>query len=206
MLDFAHRHLLRALALAVIACAALGAIILGEPRAQAGPESLEGPASRIATADALPGTALAPRTVGAPRRVLIPAIGVSAPLAEVGLLSSGAMETPPFGEAAWYGGGPRPGAAGPAVIVAHVHGPAGDDLFADLDQLAPGDQIRVRRADGTAVFTVTGLSQSPKDALPYRRIWPETARPLLRLITCAGEPDPATGMYPDNTIVYAHLR
>ena len=32
-----------------------------------------------------------------------------------------------------------------------------------------------------------------------------TDRPVLRLITCGGTPDPVTRMYPDNTIVYARL-
>lgn len=147
----------------------------------------------------------APRWVGVPTRVMIPAIGVDEGLYGVGLKPDGAMATPDFGDAGWYDLGPRPGAAGPAVIVAHVHGPAGDDVFARLAELRPGDRIGVRRTDGSSVFVVDSVEQAPKEALPTERIWNDTDQAVLRLITCGGTPDPATRMYPDNTIVYAHL-
>lgn len=143
--------------------------------------------------------------VGEPTRVTIPAIGVDERLHGVGLAPSGAMETPDFGDAAWYDPGPRPGAPGPAVIVAHVHGPGGDDVFARLHELEPGDRVTVRRTDGTSTFVVRSTEQARKDALPYDRIWGDVDRPVLRLITCGGIPDPITRMYPDNTIVYADL-
>lgn len=150
-------------------------------------------------------TAPAPRWVGRPTRVMIPVIGVDEGLYGVGLKPDGAMATPAFGDAGWYDLGPRPGAAGPAVIVAHVHGPAGDDVFARLHELRPGDRIGVRRTDGSAVFVVDSIERAPKEALPTDRIWNDTDQAVLRLITCGGTPDPVTRMYPDNTIVYAHL-
>jgi LPXTG-site transpeptidase (sortase) family protein len=146
----------------------------------------------------------APRHVGRPTRLQIPAIGVDEGLAGVGLNSDGAMETPAFGDAAWYDAGPRPGAAGPAVVVAHVHGPAGDDVFARLHELEPGDRVIVRRTDGATTFVVDSVERARKEALPYDRIWADTDDAVLRLITCGGKPDPVTRMYPDNTIVYAH--
>lgn len=149
-------------------------------------------------------SAAAPKHVGKPVRLLIPAIGVDEGLSGVGLKPDGAMQTPDFGDAGWYDLGPRPGARGPAVIVAHVHGPAGDDVFADLSDLKPGDRVTVRRTDGTSVFVVDSIEQSKKEALPTERIWNDTDRAELRLITCGGRPDPATRMYPDNTVVYAH--
>ena len=147
----------------------------------------------------------APRHVGKPLRVQIPAIGVDERLYGVGLKSDGAMETPDFGDAGWYDRGPRPGAAGPAVVVAHVHGPGGDDVFARLHTLTPGDRVTVRRTDGASTFVVDSVERAKKEALPYHRIWNDTDDAVLRLITCGGTPDPVTRMYPDNTIVYAHL-
>ena len=47
------------------------------------------------------------------------------------------------------------------------------------------------------------LERHPKTALPTSRIWTKANRPLLRLITCAGSFDRATGHYRDNLIVYA---
>lgn len=145
------------------------------------------------------------RPVGKPTRLSIPAIDVSERLHGVGLKADGAMETPDFGDAGWYDLGPRPGAPGPAVLVAHVHGPSGDDVFARLHQLEPGDTVRVKRTDGTSTFVVEAVERAAKDALPYERIWNRTDAPVLRLITCGGKPDPVTRMYPDNTIVYARL-
>ncbi|VXB39645.1 sortase domain-bontaining protein [Aeromicrobium sp. 9AM] len=145
------------------------------------------------------------RPVGKPVQLAIPAIGVSERLHPVGLKADGAMQTPAFGEAGWYDRGPRPGAPGPAVLVAHVHGPAGDDVFARLKELEPGDRVTVRRTDGRSTFVVESVEQAGKTALPYDRIWNDTDRPVLRLITCGGTPDPVTRMYPDNTIVYARL-
>jgi LPXTG-site transpeptidase (sortase) family protein len=145
------------------------------------------------------------RKVGKPTELSIPAIGVSERLHAVGLKSDGAMQTPNFGDAGWYDRGPRPGASGPAVLVAHVHGPAGDDVFARLHELKAGDRVTVKRADGSSTFVVESVERVRKDALPYERIWNETDVPVLRLITCGGKPDPVTRVYPDNTIVYARL-
>lgn len=149
--------------------------------------------------------ALQPGPVGEPTLVTIPAIGVDERLHGVGLKANGAMDTPDFGDAGWYDVGPRPGAYGPAVIVAHVHGPGGDDVFTRLHELQPGDRVTVRRTDGVSTFIVNSKEQTKKNSLPYERIWGDIDRPVLRLITCGGTPDPVTRMYPDNTIVYAEL-
>lgn len=145
-----------------------------------------------------------PTSVGRPTRLTIPAIGVDERLEGRGLTEDGALDTPDYGDAAWYEPGPRPGAPGGAVIVAHVHGPDGPDVFWDLATLEPGDVIRVERGDGAATFVVDAIEDVPKEQLPYDRIWPQTDVPLLRLITCGGQRLPQGG-YPDNTIVYAHL-
>lgn len=167
------------------------------------------PPQRPPTVATLAGTVLSPHpaaaAVGRPTGLEIPAIAVDEALAGVGLQPDGAMETPDFGDAGWYEPGPRPGAAGPAVVVAHVHGPAGDDVFARLHELRPGDTVTVRRTDGASTFVVDRLEQVRKESLPRERIWNDTDEAVLRLITCAGEPDPVTRVYPDNTVVYAHL-
>ena len=95
--------------------------------------------------------------VGEPTRLSIPEIGVGERLHGVGLTPDGAMETPDFGDAGWYDVGPRPGAPGPAVVVAHVHGPAGDDVFARLHELDAGDRVTVERTDGSSTFVVTSV-------------------------------------------------
>ena len=137
-----------------------------------------------------------------PVRLRIPELGVDGGLQPVGLLAGGAMETPPFGKIGWYDEGPPPGAPGPAVIVAHVHGPRGNDVFAHLHELHRGDRIRLDTTGGTVVFRVDATVLVKKESLPYDRLWPKTHRRLLSLITCGGTPTAAG--YPDNTIVFAH--
>ena len=69
------------------------------------------------------------------------------------------------------------------------------------------DLIRVKRTDGTTVsFKVDRLEQWPKADFPTRRVYGRTRKPALRLVTCSGDFDRATGHYTDNTIVYASPR
>lgn len=147
-----------------------------------------------------------PADRGAPERVAIPAIDVDAALVPVGLKQDGAVQTPDFGLAGWYEPGPRPGDKGPAVLLAHVDSKAnGPDVFNRLHELTAGARISVRYHDATVTFAVTKTEQVRKSALPTKRIWGATKRPVLRLITCGGEFDPAARSYLDNVIVYADL-
>ena len=137
-----------------------------------------------------------------PTRLSIPRIDVDGGLQPVGLLADGAMETPPYGKIGWYDEGPPPGAVGASVIVAHVHGPEGDDVFARLHELRPGDRVQVDTTGGSVAFEVEATIVVDKEDLPYERLWPETTSRRLSLITCAGERT-ASG-YPANTIVFTH--
>jgi hypothetical protein len=141
-----------------------------------------------------------PMRIGRPTRVVVPAIGVDEQLTGLGLEPDGAMEMPAFGSAGWYAEGPRPGAPGGAVVVAHVRGPGGPDVFAGLATLRPGDRATVHGTRGEVTFVVRATETVAKKQLPYDRIWPETDEPLLRLITCGGTPGPEG--FPANTVVY----
>ena len=143
---------------------------------------------------------------GRPVSIQIPAIGVGAGVVAARLSRNGSMEVPAVDLAGWYEPGPRPGAAGPAVIVGHVDSRRGPAVFFRLDRLRRGDRIVVGRARGGAVsFVVERVERVPKQALPVARIWNDTRRPVLRLITCGGSFDRGTGHYRDNVIVYASL-
>jgi hypothetical protein len=52
---------------------------------------------------------------------------------------------------------------------------------------------------------VERVERQSKRALPTARIWNDTRRPVLRLITCGGSFDRASGHHRDNVIVYAGL-
>jgi len=154
-----------------------------------------------AAAPATPGKLADP---GDPLRVTIPAIDVDAALVPVGLKPDGAMQTPDFGLAAWYSPGPRPGEAGPSVLVAHVDSAVnGPDVFHRLKDIAAGDEVVVHYRTSAVTFVVTGKEQAAKTALPAERIWNGASAPVLRLITCGGAFDRAARSYLDNVIVYA---
>jgi sortase (surface protein transpeptidase) len=156
-----------------------------------------------------PPTSQAPRVVSRasrPASIAIPAAGVDARVVPVGLGSDGAMEVPEVDLAGWYELGPRPGEPGPAVIVGHVDSREGPAVFFRLGQLRRGDRIVVGRDGGAAVaFAVERVERHAKESLPVGRIWNRTGQPVLRLITCGGSFDRATGHYRDNLIVYAKL-
>ncbi|MCZ2402167.1 class F sortase, partial [Paenarthrobacter sp. Z7-10] len=55
-----------------------------------------------------------------------------------------------------------------------------------------------------AVFQVDRLADFHKDTFPTLEVYGNTNRAEIRLITCGGY-NPATNLYDDNTVVYAHL-
>ncbi|MFE5742474.1 class F sortase [Streptomyces celluloflavus] len=166
-------------------------------------------------AAAVPPPALAPQHATAaplpaspPVRVRIPAAEVNTgPVPRLGLAADGTVEVPAVAQAdriGWYDKGVTPGEPGPAVLIGHydtVNGPA---VLRDVGRIRPGDRISVDRADGTtAVFTVRELQQVDKESFPTQRVYGDTDRPELRLITCGGAL--VDGHRPDNIIVYADL-
>jgi hypothetical protein len=156
----------------------------------------------------LPSAPLPPST---PVGIDIAAIDLHAQVGSVGLAPSGAIEVPAPGPAydmpGWYRFSPTPGELGPAVIVGHLDSLRdGPSVFFRLGELTPGQDIEVRRADGrVAVFEVTGVAAYAKHVFPTDAVFGDLAHAGLRLITCGGPIDPATGHYRDNTVVFATL-
>lgn len=146
-----------------------------------------------------------------PVLLAIPAIGVRTRLIRLGLSRQGALETPPPGphydEAGWYRYSPTPGSLGPAVIAGHVDSAAnGPSVFFRLVDLRPQDRVLVTRVDGSvAVFAVDNVLRYRKTGFPSALVYGNTHRAALRLITCGGRFDHASGHYLDNIIVLASL-
>jgi len=145
----------------------------------------------------------------APVTVRIPAIGVDAPVMSVGKNADGTVQVPPLdihNLTGWYEYGPAPGQNGPAVILGHVDSTTGISVFFYLKDLRTGDRLYVTLADGkVAAFAVDGVQKVPKDAFPTAAVYGSIDYPSLRLITCGGAFDQATGHYVDNVVVYAHM-
>ena len=145
----------------------------------------------------------------APVALHIPSIGVRAKgLVDLKRDKNGKMEAPEdFDRAGWYAEGPTPGEFGPSVIAAHVdshHGPA---VFYHLGSLKEGAKVLVLRKDGsTARFVVDKVARYSKSNFPTATVYGDTkGRAELRLITCGGAVDQATGHYVDNVVAFAHL-
>jgi hypothetical protein len=198
-------------ALVALGAAAAGvgvALLTGADRggvAPAAPPAPGGPIVLPAAAAPSPSAARAARRVALPVRIIVPAIGVRARIVQLGLNRDGTLEVPRRpADTGWWRGGARPGARGPAVIAGHVDSKTGPAVFYRLGTLRRGDRVTVVRRDGTSVrFVVRRLLHAPKDRFPTRLVYGPTKAPTLRLITCSGAFDRASGHYVDNTIVFA---
>jgi hypothetical protein len=165
-------------------------------------EAVTGPPAQLSAAVAAPAAAVPP-----PTDVAIPRIDARSSLLELGLEEDRSIQVPEDPDlAGWYTGGPRPGETGPAVIVGHVDSWTGPGVFHRLGEVVPGDEILVRRADGSVLrFSVTRVEQHPKDAFPTDAVYGDTDGPELRVITCGGSFDRTARSYRDNVIVWADL-
>jgi LPXTG-site transpeptidase (sortase) family protein len=142
-----------------------------------------------------------------PVRISIPAIGVNARVIRVGLNPDRTIEVPTnLADTGWFEPGPEPGEQGSAVIVGHLESLAGPGVFDRLRALRVGQMITIGLADGSTVrYVADSMLRVPKSHFPTNRVYAQTKQPTLRLITCAGEMNSATGYHPDNYIVFASL-
>lgn len=146
-----------------------------------------------------------------PVLITIPAIGVRSPVLALGQARSGAMEVPPpgphYNDAGWYRHSPTPGTLGPAVVVGHLDSVTeGPSVFARLGSLHPRDLVRITRADGSvAVFAIEAVRRYTKAKFPTQLVYANTNHAALRLITCGGPFESASGHYRDNIVVLASL-
>jgi sortase (surface protein transpeptidase) len=145
-----------------------------------------------------------------PVSVAIPTIGVQSKLLHLGRNEDGTMEVPNLitsaNEAAWYKYSVTPGQTGTAVIEGHLDSYQGPAVFFRLGALRLGNRINVTLADGiTAVFRVTGVREYTKGEYPANTIYAPANYAALRLITCGGDFDAATGHYLSSVVVFASL-
>ncbi|MFJ8076821.1 class F sortase [Streptomyces sp. NPDC096176] len=143
-----------------------------------------------------------------PVRMMIPAIGVNAPVSGLELDHTGTLQVPPAdqpGLAGWYRDGTAPGAVGTAITAGHVYTPMGPGVFYRLGALTKGDTVEIVREDHrTAVFTVDAVEVHDKRDFPDEKVYGDSDRPELRVITCGGDYSRSTG-YEGNVVVYATL-
>lgn len=124
---------------------------------------------------------------GLPQRIVIPALGVRAPVRPIG--ADDGVLTPPDDptQAGWWRAGARPGALrGSAVITGHTVS-TGGGVFDDLERLRRGDAVTVATADGERLgFVVDDVASYRKAALARhaQRLFSQSAPGRLVLVTC----------------------
>ncbi|MDE2019268.1 MAG: class F sortase [Patescibacteria group bacterium] len=145
---------------------------------------------------------------GPPQRLIIPSIGVDAPVLAVGVAKNGDLGVPPDAtHVAWYKNGPEPGAPGAAVIDGHldtIHEPQA--VFYNLGKLKPGDEVDVVASSGrTFAFRVTAVTAIAYDATTTAVFTSSGGAPELNLITCTGDWMPSMHLYNERLVVFTKL-
>jgi len=173
------------------------------PSATAGPA----PTMRLGPTAAALATGLPPPTPiptgvpalnrpAAPARVIIPALGVDAPVVEVGWHVVQAGDQPlgewetVAGAAGHHRGSADPGQPGNCVLSAHSSD-AGDAVFRGLEGLRPGDVVRVVAFDRTEytylvghVLSLDEVGATWAEKREHARWLDPTAEAALTLVTC----------------------
>ncbi|MCI4042815.1 class F sortase [Streptomyces sp. TRM75563] len=142
-----------------------------------------------------------------PRSLVIPRLGVEAPVDAVGVAPDGEAEVPDDARrVGWYRFGPAPGAAeGSSVIVGHVDSQTqGLGVLAELSDVEQNDRVEVRAADGTTrVYRIASRETVPKEELADSGVFRRDGPPVLTLITCTGPYLKDRGGYQANLVVTA---
>ncbi len=145
-------------------------------------------------------------------RLQIPAIGVNAPIENVGVASDGTLAVPAKGtpnewtNVGWYQGGPVPGQRGSAVIDGHLDRPGGSPaVFWYLKNLHLGDTITVTGNGKTVHFRVTQIMWYTPTNAPLRAIFSNNTGTFLNLVTCAGTWIPSQHQTTQRLVVYTTL-
>jgi LPXTG-site transpeptidase (sortase) family protein len=142
-----------------------------------------------------------------PRALYIDTLGIRARVVSVGTTDDNSMQTPKnIYDSGWYTSSAKPGKTGEVVIDGHASGSTRKGLFAYIDTLKNGDQIRVETGDGTTYrYQVVHNETTPMNEVDMSSV----LRPYgdasegLTLITCTGTWLPAQHTYDHRVIVYA---
>ncbi len=140
-------------------------------------------------------------------RLLIPAIGVNAPIEAVGQDEQGRMAVPMkhhWSGVGWYRGGPVPGTPGSAVLDGHLDTDTGAPaVFWKLHALHIGDVVMLQDSSGyKAQFHVTKIQNYTVDQAPLDVIFHKNDGAYLNLITCSGSWDYAQNQFQQRLVVF----
>ena len=136
-------------------------------------------------------------------RLVIPQIGLNAPLEERTVDSNGVMQDPSGREAvAWYPFEPLPNAGGNIFLAGHLTVANSPAVFWNLQNVQIGDHVLINAGQADFYYSVTSAVYETKaDAL--HAVLDPVDRETVTLMTCAGNYIPSIGDYTDRLIVRA---
>ena len=137
-------------------------------------------------------------------RLVVPKIGINAPIVVLGILPDGTMDSPKGPtEVAWYTFSSKPGQVGNVVLAGHLdYINYGAAVFYRLRDLRPGDELRVVLSDGTEVkYSVQTVAEYEEETAPIADIVGRTPNEAITLITCAGSFDRSSLHYNKRLVV-----
>ncbi len=169
-------------------------IVAQQPTPEVQPTAAGSPAATTAQPAAVP-------------RLVIPSIGVDAPVETKSLDADGVMQAPDSpAVVAWYDFSAQPGATGNTVFAGHLDfagvGPA---VFWHLSELVIGDEIEVINKNGTLVHYRVSSVRSYSATGDASAIVASTSDPTITLITCNGSYDRSKGEYDQRIVVTGDL-
>ncbi len=140
-------------------------------------------------------------------RLVIPSIGVDAPVETKSLDADGVMQAPDSpAVVAWYDFSAQPGATGNTVFAGHLDfagvGPA---VFWHLSELAIGDDINVTNRNGKTVHYRVSSVRSYSATGDASGVVAPTSDPTITLITCNGSYDRSKGEYNERIVVTGYI-
>ena len=163
-------------------------------------------ASRRSGTPGQPAAAPDVTAVRVPVRLLIPAIGVSAPVLPTGVQAGGSLAIPPDpSDVGWWAGGGFPGEpTGAVILVGHINSAAlGPGALLRLQDVRPGTVITVMASGQAYRYRVVALRAYAKTSLPVAAVFGQQVAPRLVIVSCGGPFDASTGHYLDNIVAYA---
>ncbi|WP_433167065.1 sortase domain-containing protein [Kribbella sp. CA-247076] len=142
-----------------------------------------------------------------PSRLIVEAAALDIPVRPVGVAEDGQMELPANPALiGWYRFGPGPADdQGTVVLGGHLDSKEyGVGPLVRLRRVEAGDLITVRSTDGsTSRYRVRRVEDIAKRKLPVDQLFAREGPRVLKVVTCGGPYNEATGGYRDNLVVTA---
>lgn len=142
-----------------------------------------------------------------PRYLIIPKLGIDAPILSVGVNVDGSLGTPDnVFDAAWYNQSVQPGQFGAMLVDGHISSWTTHGVFYGLNSLSPGDIIDVEVGNG-AIFTYrvvkTQVYATSNFDMKAALLPINPTKPGLNLISCTGDVIAGTSEFNERIMVFA---